>query len=129
MTESVTTLAATDGSRRATSANRTRKRRERACETGSHRGVRRVRDMGSDIACYFGVGEGSERARAAAAPEPATRVVVIRTALGVVLFSLLHSALGLDDGLRGWALTIGLVAVVAGTWALARRAAGWRRRA
>jgi hypothetical protein len=65
--------------------------------------VGRLRDFGKDAACYFGVGEGSERSRACREPEEneSDLELVLRIAPPLVVTLALRRVLGIDDDLSG----------------------------
>jgi hypothetical protein len=83
----------------------------------------RLRDLGRDTAYYFGVGEGSVRAR----ESEAKQATWLGTAVGVVpvlvVAFVLRRILGLDDDFTGFRLLLGLILVLAVIWGLVLRQA------
>jgi hypothetical protein len=73
----------------------------------------RLRDFGLDLACYFGLGEGSERTREAAHEEESWLPTALWVLVPPAVTFVLHGPLGLDDDFAGRLTTVGVVAVLA----------------
>jgi hypothetical protein len=73
----------------------------------------RLRDFGLDLACYFGLGEGSERARESAHDDEPSLQTALWVLVPAALTFALQGPLGMDDDFAGRLTTVGLVAAVA----------------
>jgi hypothetical protein len=83
----------------------------------------RLRDFGLDLAYYFGLGEGSDRARGSDHDDEPWLPVALGAVLVPALAFVLSGPLGFDDDLVGRLSTVGLVAVLAMACGLVMRVA------
>ncbi len=87
----------------------------------------RLRDFGRDVAHYFGVGDGSGHAGAAAGVQESWLGTLVPIVPALLAAFWLRRVLGLDDDLVGSLATLLLVVVLAVMWGLVLRLARRRR--
>lgn len=88
----------------------------------------RARDLASDVAYYFGVGEGSAGAAEQSQPRPESRwLSAVRVAVIVFAAFALIAAVGPEGALAGLVVLVALITVLTTGWELAEWTISRRR--